>query len=91
MSKDIKRRVWEIESNCYDKNGNPIFTSAIVSAFLSHPANQQLFSRWCWTLHDKDVYAPAEQEKSAAQNNGVPTVIAGQPKTAHIHLALEPV
>lgn len=89
MSKDIKRRVWEIESNCYDKNGNPIFTSAIVSAFLSHPANQRLFSRWCWTLHDKDVYAPAEQEKSAAKNNGVPTVIAGQPKTAHIHLALE--
>lgn len=89
MGKDIKRRVWEIECNCYDKSGNPIFTPAIVSAFLSHPANQQIFSRWCWTLHDKDVYAPAEQEKSAAQNNGVSTVITGQPKTAHIHLALE--
>ena len=41
MGKDIKRRVWEIESNCYDKSGNPIFTPAIVSAFLSHPANQK--------------------------------------------------
>lgn len=89
MGKDIKRRVWEIESNCYDRNGNPIFTSAIVSAFLSHPTNQQLFSRWCWTLHDKDVYTQEEQEKSAAQNNGIPTVIANQSKTAHIHLALE--
>lgn len=89
MAKDIKRRVWEIESNCYDRSGKPIFTPDIVSAFVSYAPNQQLFSRWCWTLHDKDVYTQEEQEKSAAQNNGIPTVIAGQPKAAHIHLALE--
>lgn len=89
MEKDIKRRVWEITSQCYDAQGNPIFTPSIITAFLDYSPNKSIIKYWAWVMHDKDTYTLDEQYQSAAENSGVPTVFENQQKPAHLHLVLE--
>ena len=55
----IKRRVWEIQSQCYH-NGKAIWTPEIVEKVIEKLSAEKLsdgkpvLKRWAWCNHDKD-------------------------------------
>lgn len=91
MGKSLKYRAMEVQSYVYDLYGKPIFTPDMIMSFINKNSieNGGTLLRWCWTVHDKDVYTKDEEVASAMANNGTPTVICGSQKPVHIHLALE--
>lgn len=88
-----KRRVWEIQSQCYHNN-EAVWTEEIVenvvNALLKEKKdeNGKPTIRYAWCKHDKDVYLPENIEELRFLNPGTKAVV-GQKRPAHIHLMLE--
>ena len=89
----IKRRVWELQSQCYH-NGEAIWTPEIVTSVIEKLEAEKLdngkpaLKRWAWCMHDKDMVLE-ENIDQLRLKDPTSTLQIGDPRPAHIHLALE--
>ena len=89
----IKRRVWELQSQCMH-DGKEIWTPEIVTKVIEKLEEEKLdngkpaLKRWAWCMHDKDKVLEENIDQLRLKD---PTSILkiGDPRPAHIHLALE--
>ena len=89
----IKRRVWEIQSQCYH-NGKAIWTPEIVEKVIEKLSAEKLsdgkpvLKRWAWCNHDKDKVRE-ENIEQLRFSDPLKEYNIGDDRPAHIHLALE--
>ena len=89
----IKRRVWEVQSQCYH-NGQPIWTPEIVERVVEQLKSEKLsngkpaLKRWAWCMHDKDKVRE-ENIEQLRLTDPLKEYKIGDDRPAHIHLALE--
>jgi len=92
-TESIKRRVWELQSQCYHE-GKEIWTPEIVTSVIEKLEEEKLdngkpaLKRWAWCMHDKDKVLEENIEQLRIKNPNT-TLEIGDPRPAHIHLALE--
>lgn len=89
----IKRRVWEVQSQCYH-NGQPIWTPEIVERVVEQLKSEKLSNGkpalkcWAWCMHDKDKVRE-ENIEQLRLTDPLKEYKIGDDRPAHIHLALE--
>ena len=89
----IKRRVWELQSQCMH-DGKEIWTPEIVTKVIEKLEEEKLdngkpaLKRWAWCMHDKDKVLE-ENIDQLRLKDPTSTLKIGDPRPAHIHLALE--
>lgn len=89
----IKRRVWEIQSQCTYK-GKDIWTPEIVEKVIEKLSAEKLsngnpaLKRWAWCNHDKDKVRE-ENIEQLRLTDPLKEYHIGDDRPAHIHLALE--
>ena len=89
----IKRRVWELQSQC-EHDGKEIWTPEIVSSVIAKLEEEKLdngkpsLKRWAWCMHDKDKVLEENIEQLHLKDPNS-TLKIGDKRPAHIHLALE--
>lgn len=92
-STKIKRRVWELQSQC-EHDGKEIWTPEIVTSVIEKLEAETLdngkpaLKRWAWCMHDKDRVLEENIEQLHLKDP-TSTLKIGDPRPAHIHLALE--
>lgn len=88
-----KRRVWELQSQC-EHDGKEIWTPEIVEKVIKELESEgkndgtPRLKRWAWCLHDKDKILQ-ENIEDLRKKNPLTTLVIGDERPAHIHLALE--
>ena len=92
-STKIKRRVWELQSQCVH-DGIEIWTPEIVKKVIEKLEAEKLdngkpaLKRWAWCMHDKDKVLEENIEQLRIKDP-TSTLKIGDVRPAHIHLALE--
>ena len=93
-STKIKRRVWELQSQC-EHDGKEIWTPEIVTSVIEKLEAETLdngkpaLKRWAWCMHDKDRVLEENIEQLHLKDP-TSTLKIGDPRPAHIHPMMTP-